>query len=192
MITRQKKTWDKERAAEKEHEERRAAIVAGHKPPHPAGSVWPNPVANRARAELALHAVTRVLKRLHDANFPDCEMKHQLTKCCRWNKECTKALTAAKLPIVIGKKMHERIARFNHLLDTNGAHDKEAAARQVVVALGVASMLVIDCWCNTEEYHNQQWKWLSDTLDTLCFKFLYPFWPDAEIEADAWHTKVRA
>lgn len=153
---------------------------------------WPNPIANRARAELALQACALVLKRLHDAQFESKALNRQLTKCCKWCATCTAALTAAKLPIVIGKKLEERIFRFQHLLDTRNAHDKEAAAKQVIVALGVAALLVIDCYCNTAEYSNKNWRYLSDTMDTLCLKYLYPLWPELEIEANTWHDRVRA
>ena len=76
--------------------------------------------------------------------------------------------------------------------DTHDAQNQDKAAEQWCVLAGCAGMLIIDVLCNCPDYHNRAWRFLSDTTDTLCLKYLYPLFPEAETAAAKLWMKVSA
>ena len=154
--------------------------------------MWTNPAVQRCRAELALNVSVRVFERFHNAALPAKAFNEQLTRCLHWHYECTRALPARRVPAEMWAKTKRRLAMLEPYFKTNHAKNQEAAAEQWCVLAGCAGMLIIDVLCNCPDYHNRAWRFLSDTTDTLCLKYLYPLFPEAETAAAKLWMKVSA
>lgn len=152
--------------------------------------MWTNPAVERCRAELALNVAVKVFDRLHRAKVPDKNFNHQLTKCLHWHWECTRNLPGIKVPREVWNKTNRRLKMLDPMFDTARAQNHDAAAEQMVILAGVAGMMIIDVLVSCPDYHNQNWRYLSDTTDTLCLNFLYPLFPDAEEQAAKLWFKV--
>ena len=153
---------------------------------------WSNPAIERCRAELALNVSVRVFDRFHKAAMPCDAFNRQLTKCIRWHYECTRALPGRRVPAEMWAMTKKRLALLEPYFQTNRAQNQEAAAEQWCVLAGCAGMLIIDVWVSCPDYHSRNWKYLSDCTDTLCLKYLYPIFPEAEEAATKLWLKVSA
>ena len=153
---------------------------------------WSNPAVQRCRAELALHASSGVFGRFFKANLPSKPFQEQLLKCMKWHGECTQALPTQRLPMAMWQVTKKRLKLLEPYFDTKHAKNQEFAAEQWCVLAGVAGMLIIDVLCNCPDYHNRNWRFLSDTTDTLCLRYLYPIFPQAEEAATKLWLKVSA
>ena len=153
---------------------------------------WSNPAVQRCRAELALHASSGVFGKFLRANIPDKGFQSQLMRCMKWHAECTKALPAQRLPVAMWKVTKRRLKTLEPYFNTHGAQNQDKAAEQWCVLAGCAAMLIIDVLVCCPDYHNRNWRFLSDTTDTLCLRYLYPIFPDAEEAAAKLWLKVSA
>ena len=153
---------------------------------------WTNPSVQRCRAELALHASAGIFGKFFRANIPDKGFQQQLMRCMRWHRECTQALPARRVPAEMWRMTKKRLSLIEPYFQTHAAQNQDKAAEQWCVVAGVAGMLIIDVLCNCPDYHNRNWRFLSDTTDTLCLRYLYPIFPDAEEAATKLWLKVSA
>ena len=153
---------------------------------------WTNPAAQRCRAELALNVSVRVFERFHRAALPAKAFNAQLTRCLRWHYECTRALPGSRVPAEMWAHTQRRLTLIDPYFKTSKAQNQEAAAEQWCVLAGCAAMLIIDVLVSCPDYHNRNWRYLSDCTDTLCLKYLYPLFPQAEEAATKLWLKVSA
>ena len=153
---------------------------------------WSNPAVQRCRAELALNVSVRVFERFHNAALPSKAFNEQLTRCLKWHAECTKALPGQRLPLAMWQVTKKRLKILDPYFQTDKAKNHEFAAEQWCVLAGCAAMLIIDVLVSCPDYHNRNWRFLSDTTDTLCLRYLYPIFPDAEEAATKLWLKVSA
>lgn len=154
--------------------------------------MWTNPAVQRCRAELALNAAVRIFDRFHKAKVPSKPFNTQLTKCLKWHWECTRNLPAVRMPQAMWDVTKRRLKMLAPYFDTGRAQNQEYAAEQWCILAGVAGHLIIDVYVCCPDYSNKNWRYLSDTTDTLCNTFLYPLFPTAEEQACKVWMKVSA
>ena len=153
---------------------------------------WSNPAVQRCRAELALEVSARIFGRFLRAEVPDKGFQEQLLRCMRWHGECTKALPGLRIPAEMWRVTRKRFKLIEPYFRTRDAQNQDKLAEQWCVLAGCAAMLIIDVLVSCPDYHNRNWKLLSDTTDTFCNKYLYTFFPEAEEAATKLWLKVSA